>query len=108
MRLVGVALTVAAAMDAVAVATGPRQASDLASTVPAVGVSRYDNSEEPGRQGLVAFTLIRGDRGDSYDMYVNSRACLRKAVPAFIDYADVAFHEGNVGLDVQMALRKRV
>eukprot|EP00966_Prymnesium_polylepis_P213586 4946285-Prymnesium_polylepis.1 len=32
-------------------------------------------------QGLVVFTLVRGD---SFEMFVNSRRCLREVMPGFI------------------------
>eukprot|EP00966_Prymnesium_polylepis_P084055 1945804-Prymnesium_polylepis.1 len=90
--------------DAIAMTTSSRHVPGGASAEPLpnqlVGGAHDEVIfDESGPQGLVVFTLIRGGRGDSYEMYVNSRACLRKAVPAFVDYADVAFHEGNVGLD---------
>ena len=59
--------------------------------------------------GLAAFTLVRGGAHDSdFTMYVNSRRCLREALPAVIEFDDVAFHEGNVPVDVQLRLRQQV
>ena len=62
----------------------------------------------PPRRRLVAFTLVRGGpAAHDYDMFVNSRHCLRSAVPSVISYDNVAFHEG-VPIDRQLLLRQQV
>eukprot|EP00966_Prymnesium_polylepis_P002196 50511-Prymnesium_polylepis.1 len=73
MTFVTIGLTVAVTTNAVVVSTGSRQApggtSEVLADQVAVGDGHGDFriEDEPGRQGLVAFTLIRGDRGDSYE-----------------------------------------
>lgn len=58
-------------------------------------------------RGLVTFALVRGGSDyNSYKTFMNSRACLREAVPPAIDYDDVAFHEGNIPADVQLKLKQ--
>jgi hypothetical protein len=60
-------------------------------------------------RGLVAFTLIRGGPAEAtYDMFVNSRRCLRTAMPAVIQYDNVAFHEGNVPGTIELLLLAKV
>jgi hypothetical protein len=58
---------------------------------------------------LAAFTLVRGgaDFG-AYETFLNSRRCLRAALPAVIAYDDFAFHEGNVPSEVQLRLRQEM
>ena len=59
--------------------------------------------------GLVVFTLVRGGSSKAdFDTFVHSRRCLREAMPAWSTYDDVAFHEGNVPLEVQRTLRKQL
>lgn len=64
---------------------------------------------QEGRPGLVTFTLIRGgDAEGVFETFENSRACLRDVMPQGVQYDDVAFHEGNVPLDAQIALRQKL
>jgi len=54
---------------------------------------------------LVTFTLVRGGRAAAdYGLFTSSRQCLRDAIGDAVDYDDVAFHEGNVPLGIQMTL----
>ena len=60
-------------------------------------------------QGVVVFTLIRGGPAeDAYDMFVNSRRCLRSAIMSAVQYDDLAFHEGNVPHEMQLMLGQNV
>jgi|EP00966_Prymnesium_polylepis_P150565 hypothetical protein len=64
-------------------------------------------SEMP--RGLVVFTLVRGGPSEAdFDSFVHSRRCLHEAMPAGSAYDDVAFHEGNVPLEVRLTLRERM
>ena len=59
----------------------------------------------PGTSSAV-FALVRGGPSlHSYETLVQSRRCLRDSLPAGFRYDNVVFHEGNVPLDVQTALR---
>ena len=60
--------------------------------------------------GLATFTLVRGGTSAAgYESFVNSRRCLREgAIPSWLIYDDIAFHEGNVPRDMQSMLRQRV
>ena len=60
-----------------------------------------------GRPSLVTFTLIKGGPEEgAYETFVHSRQCLESAIPADVEYTDVAFHEGNVPSRIQHALRQ--
>eukprot|EP00966_Prymnesium_polylepis_P296167 6841276-Prymnesium_polylepis.1 len=64
---------------------------------------------QPRSRGLVAFTLIRGGPSLSdYEMLIHSRRCLQDAMPAALQYDDVAFHEGNVPAELQPVLRRQM
>eukprot|EP00966_Prymnesium_polylepis_P333414 7388879-Prymnesium_polylepis.1 len=54
---------------------------------------------------LVTFTLLRGGPTSAdYEWFTSSRRCLGGAIGGTVDYDDVAFHEGNVPLSVQLSL----
>jgi len=58
---------------------------------------------------LVTFTLVRGGRAAAdYGLFTSSRQCLRDAIGDAVDYDDVAFHEGNVPLGIQMTLHLEI
>jgi hypothetical protein len=62
-----------------------------------------------GQRSLAVFTLVRGGPTEAdYISFVNSRSCLNDAMPAGINYDDIAFYEGNVPLNVQRALSQQV
>ena len=64
------------------------------------------SASENQPKGLAVFTLIRGGvSAIDYESFINSRRCLREALPAWFSYDDVAFHEGNVAYDIQIHLR---
>ena len=66
-------------------------------------------SESSASVDLAVFTLVRGGPNESdLETFVNSRQCLDKVMPPSIAYDNIAFHEGNVPLAVQQALRRRV
>eukprot|EP00966_Prymnesium_polylepis_P041352 959510-Prymnesium_polylepis.2 len=57
---------------------------------------------------LVAFTLVRGGQVEQdYETFVDSRRCLRAALPAVLSYDYVAFHESNIPLTLQQTLRSK-
>eukprot|EP00966_Prymnesium_polylepis_P171515 3965519-Prymnesium_polylepis.1 len=66
---------------------------------------------EPNQQSreLVAFALMRGGpaAGD-YELFANSRQCLRGVMPRAILYDQISFHESNVPLEMQLMLHRRV
>lgn len=54
---------------------------------------------------LCIFTLLRGGTSDyTCALFEQSRKCLREAIPSGIKYEQIAFHEGNLALDVQTRL----
>eukprot|EP00966_Prymnesium_polylepis_P118658 2743089-Prymnesium_polylepis.1 len=58
---------------------------------------------------LVTFTLIRGgEHRDAYNSFINSRDCLRGALPSTLPFDDVIFHEGNVPALIQDELVSRM
>eukprot|EP00966_Prymnesium_polylepis_P281002 6492451-Prymnesium_polylepis.1 len=80
---------------------------DLAAATP-VGVAPATVLDERPT-GLVAFTLVRGGPTErDFLSFINSRRCLQDAMPSWLRYANVAFHEGNVPSQMQHALRLRV
>ena len=59
--------------------------------------------------GLAVFTLIRGGPFKAeYDSFINSRRCLREAAPGWLQFDDMAFHEGNVPAELQIVLQQQV
>ena len=60
------------------------------------------------RPGLAVFTLVRGGAVDDFDMFFNSRRCLRDVMPSLVLYDDIAFHEGNVPPKVQTAMQHQM
>ena len=67
--------------------------------------NHHANAVPSRRPGLAVFTLVRGgpDEG-AFDDFVESRRCLRDAMPTTIQYDNIAFHEGNVPTVVQSRL----
>ncbi len=62
-------------------------------------------SETSTLTGLAAFTLLRGgSMEDSYEKFLASRRSLRDKLPDWVQYDDVAFHVGNVPLEIQFVL----
>jgi hypothetical protein len=67
------------------------------------------SEEHATGRGLVVFTLVRGGPSEgAYESFVNSRDCIRGAMPSEFIFDNVAFHEDNVPSHVQVALRQRV
>ena len=59
--------------------------------------------------GLAVFTLIRGGPSKpEYESFINSRRCLRDAAPGWLQFDDIAFHEGNVPAELQIVLQQQV
>eukprot|EP00966_Prymnesium_polylepis_P025059 577894-Prymnesium_polylepis.1 len=65
-------------------------------------------AQTSGSGMLAVFTLVRGGRSQSdFESFVNSRHCLQ-ILPSWIEYDDIAFHEGNVGFGMQQVLRQQL
>ncbi|KAL1502991.1 hypothetical protein AB1Y20_011061 [Prymnesium parvum] len=58
---------------------------------------------------IVVFSLVRGGPSESsYESLVNSRRCLRSAMPLELSPDDVVFHEGNVPPRIQRGLAEQI
>jgi hypothetical protein len=58
---------------------------------------------------LVTFTLLQGGPTSAdYELFTSSRRCLEEAIGDAMEYDDVAFHEGNVPLSVQLSLHLKM
>ena len=55
--------------------------------------------------GLAIFTLIRGGHDRlAYATFEASRECLESSMPYSLTWSDIAFHEGNVPLNIEREL----
>eukprot|EP00966_Prymnesium_polylepis_P229621 5313086-Prymnesium_polylepis.1 len=60
------------------------------------------------RPDFAVFTLVRGGPLETdYDSFVNSRHCLREALPVAIEHDDIAFHDGNVQPEMQLRMEQK-
>ena len=66
-------------------------------------------ASETDPAGLAVFTLIRGGPSEpEYESFINTRRCLRETAPRWLQYDDIAFHEGNVPAELQVVLQQQV
>eukprot|EP00966_Prymnesium_polylepis_P235725 5451588-Prymnesium_polylepis.1 len=66
-------------------------------------------SSEPNGRGLAVFTLLRGGTSiGAYDSFIHSRRCLRAAMPRVLEFDDIAFHAGDVPVELQPTLREQM
>jgi hypothetical protein len=89
----------------------PSIGGGLAIALAAIAAAAAPAYETPKASSLAVFTLVRGSSSEGeagLDSFIHSRRCLREAMPAWSTYDDIAFHEGNVPLEVQRALRKKM
>ena len=77
----------------------------VVAAAPATAVAAAQN--QPA--GLAVFTLVRGGTSDTmFETFINSRHCLHEAMPSWLAYDNVVFHEGNVATDMQLMLQLKV
>ena len=75
---------------------------------PGVDVVHPTSRSVIGAESIAVFALVRGGSSEGdYEMFFNSRECLREAMTG-VQYDNIAFHEGNVPAAIQTILGRRM